>query len=120
MHQYGIYPEVRQRSSLDVELAPGTGDAEYYDKLRHGLKAVMSFNPDFVVYQAGVDVWEHDRLGGLKLTESGILDRDRAVDEACRLRRIPVVVTLGGGYGPTPEDTARLHAATLKLFARIS
>ncbi len=117
MHQSGLYPEVRRRSSLDVELAPGTGDAEYYDKLRHGLKAVMSFNPDLVVYQAGVDVWEHDRLGGLALTERGILDRDGAVREACLFHHVPVVVTLGGGYGPTPEDTARLHAATLKLFA---
>lgn len=120
MHQFGIYPEVRQRSSLDIELVPGTGDAEYYDKLRHGLKAVMSFKPDLVVYQAGVDVWEHDQLGGLALTERGVLDRDMAVYETCTLRRVPVAVTLGGGYGPTPEDTARLHAATLKLFARIS
>ncbi|MBI4061953.1 MAG: histone deacetylase [Elusimicrobia bacterium] len=120
MHQYGIYPEIRRRSSLDVELAPGIGDAAYCDKLRHGLKTVMDFKPDLVIYQAGVDVWEHDRLGGLKLTEAGILDRDRAVYETCLLNRVPVAVTLGGGYGPTPEDTARLHAATLKLFARIS
>ena len=78
----------------------------------------MEFKPDFVIYQAGVDVWEHDRLGGLKLTESGIKDRDMAVYDICRVYQVPVAVTLGGGYGPTPEDTARLHAATLKLFAR--
>jgi acetoin utilization deacetylase AcuC-like enzyme len=117
MHQYGIYPERRQPSSLDVELVPGTGDAAYYDKLRHSLRAVTDFKPDVIVYQAGVDVWEKDKLGGLALTERGVLDRDMAVYETCRVHRIPVVVTLGGGYGPTPEDTARLHAATLKLFA---
>ena len=120
MHQADIYPEVKNRSSLDVELLPGTGDAEYYDKLRHGLKAVMDFKPELIVYQAGVDVWERDQLGGLSLTERGILDRDTAVREACLLHRVPVAVTLGGGYGPAPEDTARLHAATLKLFARMS
>ena len=118
MHQYGLYPEIRQKSSLDVELVPSTGDAEYYDKLRHGLREVMVFRPDLVVYQSGVDVWEHDRLGGLKLTEAGIKDRDMAVWDICRVHRVPVAVTLGGGYGPTPADTARLHAATLKLFAR--
>jgi len=118
MHQHGLYPEVRRRSSLDIELVPEIGDAAYYDKLKHGLREVMSFKPDLVIYQAGVDVWEHDRLGGLKLTERGILDRDMAVYEICRVHRVPVAVTLGGGYGPTPEDTARLHAATLKLFAR--
>ncbi|MDP3543334.1 MAG: histone deacetylase [Elusimicrobiota bacterium] len=118
MHQYGLYPEVRRRSSLDVELAAGTGDSAYCDKLKHGLRAVMESKPDLVIYQAGVDVWEHDRLGGLKLTEAGIKDRDMAVYDICRVYQVPVAVTLGGGYGPTPEDTARLHAATLKLFAR--
>ena len=117
MHQYGLYPEIRRHSSLDIELVPGIGDAEYYDKLKHGLRAVMEFKPDLVIYQSGVDVWEKDRLGGLKLTERGILERDMAVYDACRVYQVPIVVTLGGGYGPTPADTARLHAATLKLFS---
>ena len=47
-------------------------------------------------------------------------ERDAAVRDACRRHGVPVAVTLGGGYGPTPEDTARLHTATLKLFAGIS
>ncbi len=117
MHQDLLYPEKKEKSSLDVELKAGTGDAEYYDLLRRSLKTVTDFKPDLVLYQAGVDVWEHDRLGGLKLTERGILDRDMAVYETCRLHRLPVAVTLGGGYGPAPEDAARLHARTLRLFA---
>ena len=119
MHQADIYPEKKERSTLDIELRAGTADAEYYDRLCRGLKAVMDFKPELVVYQAGVDVWENDGLGGLKLTERGVLDRDMAVREACLLNHVPVVVTLGGGYGPTPEDTARLHARTLRLFAGI-
>jgi len=117
MHQADLYPIHKEKSSLDVELKAGMGDAEYYDRLRHGLKAVMDFKPDLVIYQAGVDVWEKDRLGGLKLTERGVLDRDMAVREACLLHQVPVAVTLGGGYGPTTKDTARLHARTLRLFA---
>lgn len=120
MHQGDLYPTPKAKSSLDVELKAGTGDAEYYDLLGHALPEVFAFKPDIVVYQAGVDVWEKDRLGGLKLTERGILDRDNAVRAACRVHGVPVVVTLGGGYGPAPEDTARLHAATLRLFAGIS
>lgn len=119
MHQADLYPDIKERSSLDVELKAGTGDAEYYDRLRASLRAVMDFKPDLVIYQSGVDVWEKDKLGGLKLTERGVLDRDTAVWETCLLHRVPVAVTLGGGYGPTPEDTARLHSDTLKLFAGI-
>ena len=117
MHQADLYPAKKKKSSLDVELKAGTGDVEYYDLLRRSLRRVMDFKPDLVVYQSGVDVWEHDKLGGLKLTERGILDRDTAVYETCLLHRVPVAVTLGGGYGPTPEDTARLHAQTLRIFA---
>lgn len=117
MHQSDIYPEVKKKGSLDIELRAGTGDAEYCDKLRRGLEEVMDFKPELVVYQAGVDVWENDSLGGLALTDQGIRDRDRMVYETCLLQRVPVAVTLGGGYGPTPEDTAHLHANTLRLFA---
>ena len=117
MHQADLYPETKEKSTLDVELKAGTGDAEYYDLLRRSLKIVIDFKPDLIVYQAGVDVWERDKLGGLALTERGVLDRDTAVWETCLLHRIPVAVVLGGGYGPTPEDTARLHARTLSLFA---
>jgi acetoin utilization deacetylase AcuC-like enzyme len=117
MHQADIYPETKEKSALDVELAAGTGDAEYYDLLRRHLRAVMDSQPELVIYQSGVDVWEKDKLGGLKLTERGILDRDAAVRETCRIHGVPVAVTLGGGYGPTPEDTARLHVRTLSLFS---
>lgn len=117
MHQADIYPPIKERSSLDVELNTGMGDAEYYDLLRRSLRAVFDSKPDLIVYQAGVDVWEKDKLGGLKLTEQGVLDRDIAVWDMIHAHRVPVVVTLGGGYGPTPEDTARLHARTLSLFA---
>ena len=120
MHQGDLYPMPKAKSTLDIELRAGTGNAEYYDLLGHALPKVFAFKPDLVIYQAGVDVWEKDQLGGLKLTERGILDRDNAVREACRIHGVPVVVTLGGGYGPTPEDSARLHANTLRLFAGIS
>lgn len=117
MHQGDLYPVPKAKSSLDVELKAGAGDVVYYDRLGHALREVFAFKPQLVLYQAGVDVWENDRLGGLKLSEGGVADRDQAVLAACRAHGVPVAVTLGGGYGPTPADTARLHAATLRRFA---
>ncbi|MDD5656030.1 MAG: histone deacetylase [Elusimicrobia bacterium] len=117
MHQQDIYPEVKQRSSLDVELAAGTGDAEYLARLAAALPRVFAHRPDLVIYQAGVDVWERDLLGGLKLSERGILARDSLVREECRRHGVPAAVTLGGGYGQDVRDTARLHARTLLAFS---
>jgi acetoin utilization deacetylase AcuC-like enzyme len=116
MHQQDIYPAVKERGSLDVGLGPGTGDREYLSRLRESLPRVFDHGPQLVVYQAGVDCWEKDLLGGLKLTAEGLRERDRTVYEECRKRRIPVAVTVGGGYADVIKDTALLHAQTLSVF----
>lgn len=117
MHQGDLYPEKKPASSLDVSLKPGTTDEPYLRALKDSLPRVFELEPELVVYQAGVDPFERDALGGLKLTEDGLLRRDMMVREACRSRGVPVAVTLGGGYAQTPETTARLHANTLEVFA---
>ena len=116
MHQQDLYPEVKQRSSLDIGLPKGTSDAEYLVRLAGALPRVFAHRPDLVIYQAGVDGWERDVLGGLKLTERGLLARDALIYAECRRRGVPVAVTLGGGYGQDVRDTARLHARTLLAF----
>ena len=76
------------------------------DRLLLGLKGTMS--------EAELHVLRVD----------GIRQRDRHVLEACLGRRLPVVITLAGGYAATPERTAELHsivfreAATLLRTAR--
>jgi len=117
MHQDDLYPAVKPPSSLDVGLPAGTGDQEYLRILEANLPQVFAHQPELVVYQAGVDCWEKDLLGGLKLTAQGLRRRDELVYEACRGRGVPVAVTLGGGYGEHIKETARLHAQTLTLFA---
>ena len=108
---------VKERSSLDVGLAAGMGDEEYLRLLRDNLPRVFAHRPELVVYQAGVDCWEKDLLGGLKLTEEGLRHRDELVYEGCRGHQIPVAVTLGGGYSLDIKETARLHARTLTIFS---
>lgn len=117
MHQDDIYPPIKIPSSLDIGLRPGTRDEEFLELLGPALRRVVDYRPDIILYQSGVDIWEHDQLGGLKISERGIRARDEAVLAAARGAGIPIAVTLGGGYGPTPRDTARLHAATLSIFA---
>jgi acetoin utilization deacetylase AcuC-like enzyme len=89
-------------ASTAVALGSGVGDAQLLDALREALPPVIAeHRPEFVVYVAGTDVAEDDRLGDWKLTAQGILARDRFVIEELRRRagRVPLVVVLAGGYG---------------------
>ena len=115
MHQEDLYPAVKPPSTRDVGLPAGTEDAKYLRILEEELAAFLARRPELVLYQAGVDVWEGDALGGLALSAEGVAARDRLVFSACRARGIPVAVTLGGGYAERPETTAELHARTMRI-----
>ena len=65
-------------------------------------------------YLAGADPHENDRLGRLKLTAAGLLERDRRVLAALRERRIPVALAMAGGYGHDIEVTVAIQAATIR------
>jgi len=121
MHQRDLYPVVKEKGSLDLELPRGAGNGEYLRLLRGALPALfVKARPDIVFYNAGVDVYEHDLLGGLKLTMAGVAARDALVFAECFRRKVPAVLVLSGGYAAKFSDTARLHANTIKsaLMAR--
>jgi acetoin utilization deacetylase AcuC-like enzyme len=119
MHARTNYPLRKERSSLDLELEDGTGDAAYLARLADALPAALDrHRPDLVLYQAGVDAHEHDRLGRLALTHDGLARRDALVFDWCAARGLPVVVTLGGGYGRPIESTIEAHANVWRAARR--
>jgi acetoin utilization deacetylase AcuC-like enzyme len=71
--------------------------------------------PSLIFFLAGADPHEGDRLGRLKLTAAGLAERDRRVFSAALKRRIPVAVSMAGGYGNVIEDTVALQLTTLRL-----
>ena len=73
---------------------------------------------DLVVYLAGADPHEGDRLGRLKLTFDGLARRDDLVLRTCREIGTPVCVTIAGGYGRDIADTVRVHLQTVATAAR--
>jgi acetoin utilization deacetylase AcuC-like enzyme len=119
MHGANNFPFRKQRSSIDVELADGTGDDEYLKRLEEILPAVWAFAPDIVFYQAGVDTLRTDRLGRLSLSHAGLIERDRLVLEGAQSRGLPLVITLGGGYSEPIEETVQGHANTFLLASEI-
>jgi len=60
-----------------------------------------------------------DRYGRLSLTRAGLCQREYAVMEAVRSRGLPLVLLMSGGYAPTPEETADLHAEAHRVARRI-
>jgi acetoin utilization deacetylase AcuC-like enzyme len=119
LHGANNFPFRKQRSSLDVELADGTEDAEYLARLEEALPAIWDFAPEIVFFQAGVDALKTDRLGRLALTPGGLAERDRMVLEGAMSRDLPIVITLGGGYSEPIEATVEAHAATFGAAARL-
>jgi acetoin utilization deacetylase AcuC-like enzyme len=111
MHGERNYPTRKMRSTLDVGLADGVGDEEYLGLLQQHLQEILGrFSPDLVFYLAGVDPAQGDRYGRLALSDAGLRRRERTVLEACRVRNLPLVIAIAGGYARTPERTAQLHA----------
>jgi acetoin utilization deacetylase AcuC-like enzyme len=68
-----------------------------------------------VVYLAGADVYERDRLGRLALTRAGIGARDRLVLTMCRQANLPVAVTMAGGYGIDIQETVDIQFQTVQI-----
>ncbi|MCX5785061.1 MAG: histone deacetylase [Elusimicrobia bacterium] len=115
MHNRDIYPEKKEKSSLDIELRPGTGDGAYLGLLKKNLPAALKkARADLAFYVAGADVYAGDLLGGLKLTMEGIKKRDAFVFRECLRRGLPVAVVLSGGYAKKFKDTVRIHANTIR------
>ena len=118
MHGARNYPFRKETSDLDVELADGTGDADYLALLARHLPTVIAGHaPEIVFYLAGADPYEGDRLGRLALTMDGLRHRDGLVFAACRAARIPIVVVMSGGYAPEVDDIVAIHLATVRAAA---
>ncbi|HWR34535.1 MAG TPA: histone deacetylase [Clostridia bacterium] len=109
----------KQRSKIDVELEDAVADEEYLAAVENVLPRVFEFVPKVIFYQSGVDPLDCDLLGRLAVTTDGLRHRDRLVLQACRAAHVPVVVTLGGGYGDPIERTAEAHANTLRIAHKL-
>ena len=115
MHGAHNYPLRKESSKLDVGLADFTSDDFYLQTLDANLSVTLDqFQPDFIFYQSGVDILGTDKLGRLSVSREGCRQRDMMVLGSCKRHRIPVVVTMGGGYSPDFRDIIEAHANTFR------
>ncbi|WP_435607354.1 histone deacetylase family protein [Pseudomonas knackmussii] len=110
LHCEKNFPARKAQSDWDIPLPLHMGDADYLRVVDEALDYLLPlYQPDLVLYDAGVDVHKDDALGYLNLTDEGLAARDERVIERCLARDIPVLGVIGGGYDKDRHALARRH-----------
>ena len=116
MHGEKNFPFRKESSDLDIGLQDGCGDDDYLLALDNALTTLeQRLSPGLVVYLAGADPFERDRLGRLKLTSRGLQRRDARVFAWCWERRVPLAFVMAGGYGIDIGETVQLQLNTFRI-----
>ncbi|WP_421867821.1 histone deacetylase [Motiliproteus sp.] len=110
IHGKTNYPFEKQRSDLDVALVAGTDDATYMAALNQTLDRLEQLGQfDLLIYDAGSDVHQDDRLGQMQLTDQGVKDRDLRVLDWAAKKSLPTACMIGGGYDHNHQRLAERH-----------
>ncbi|ADM08966.1 putative histone deacetylase/AcuC/AphA family protein [Parvularcula bermudensis HTCC2503] len=109
------FPFRKVPATLDVPLPDRTEDGAFLAAIEAHLPQVWAFEPDLLLYQAGVDPLASDKLGRLDISFAGLMDRDRMVLGGAWQRGIPVSMAIGGGYADPIGDSVRAYANTYKV-----
>ncbi|MCL9774583.1 histone deacetylase family protein [Vibrio methylphosphonaticus] len=104
------FPARKPASDLDVPLIKGLGDQAFLATFGEVVDlALRLHNPDFIIYDAGVDIHIDDELGYLSVTTEGIAKRDEWLLTRCLEAHIPVACVIGGGYRSQHSDLIPIH-----------
>ena len=116
IHGENNFPFKKERSDLDVGLADGCNDEIYLHSLSTALDQLDSrFKADCLIFLAGADPHEGDRLGRLNISKDGMRLRDEMVFQYALDRQLPIAFSMAGGYGKEIESTVDIHFQTIKI-----
>lgn len=115
IHGVNNYPLKKEKSDLDIALPGGTTDDIYLEVVNEHVPKVMEqVQPDVIFYQSGVDILHSDKLGKFHISRNGCKIRDEIVIRNCITRKIPLVITMGGGYAAKMPDLVEAHCNTFR------
>jgi acetoin utilization deacetylase AcuC-like enzyme len=115
MHGENNFPFQKEESDLDWGLADGCHDDTYLHSLGKCLDQLDSrFKANCLIFLAGADPHEGDRLGRLQLSTEGMRLRDETVFQYALDRQLPIAFSMAGGYGKEIESTVDIHFQTIK------
>lgn len=120
MHGAANYPIHKEVSDLDIGLPDHIDDKAYLTLLNENLSPLIDrVQPDFIIYQSGVDVLSSDKLGRLGLSLQGCKERDKSVLALAKSYQIPIMCCMGGGYSQKISQIIEAHANTYRLAQEI-
>jgi len=115
IHGENNFPFKKEESDLDLGLADGCDDVAYLHVLGQSLDQLDArFKPDFLIFLAGADPHEGDRLGRLNVSTAGMRLRDEMVFQYALDRQLPIAFSMAGGYGKEMTSTVDIHFQTMK------
>ncbi len=115
IHGENNFPFKKEQSDLDIGLADGCNDEVYLHSLSTALDQLDSrFKADCLIFLAGADPHEGDRLGRLDISKDGMRLRDEMVFQYGLDRQLPIAFSMAGGYGKEIESTVDIHFQTIK------
>ena len=115
IHGENNFPFKKEQSDLDLGLPDGCEDKLYLNTLCKALEELESrFKADCIIYLAGADPHEGDRLGRLNLSKNGMRQRDETVFQFALDCNLPVAFSMAGGYGKEIESTVDIHFQTIE------
>lgn len=120
VHGKNNYPFRKEKSDLDIGLDDKTGDDLYLKTLTDILPGLVEqVRPDFIFYQAGVDILYTDKIGRMACTVQGCRRRDEIVFHLAKKHGIPMQCSMGGGYSPQLRTILEAHTNTYKAASGI-
>lgn len=115
IHGENNFPFKKEQSDLDMGLADGCNDEVYLCSLSTALDQLDArFKADCLIFLAGADPHEGDRLGRLDISKDGMRLRDEMVFQYALDRQLPIAFSMAGGYGKEIQSTVDIHFQTIK------
>lgn len=104
------FPTRKQDSDWDIGVERYIDDQQYLPVVKDTLiTAVQAFRPDFIIYDAGVDIHVDDDLGLLNISTAGVYQRDKMVFDLAKNQDIPIMAVIGGGYQRDIQKLTNVH-----------
>lgn len=115
IHGENNFPFKKEISNLDLGLPDGCNDEIYLQCLAECLSQLDDqFQANCIIFLAGADPHEGDRLGRLLISKEGMRLRDEMVFQYALDRQLPIAFSMAGGYGKEIESTVDIHFQTIK------